>query len=292
MEETYDEDYELVIDKKSNNHYLKKYICDPSSRNKIVTTIKDIYNILDIVNKSIREFIQFLLKYSFDENTILEIQSNEYNSGLYIQTKELTNIELNKLIDFIKSYKNITYLEINKNIYLDIKYIDNLDDILIKRNFKSFHQNDDSVKKYLYKFLKNNIININNTDNLILFGGEMYGFPLFFPKKNIYAYSDFESIVEDTKYNCKYVGTEIINYNTFNYTKDLEKVSIICNTSKSGLGENMCNQINKIKANCLFIISCNKKSFEKDYCILCKQYKIVKNLQINSINIYLLQQSK
>ena len=286
MEEIFDEDYELVIDKKSNNRYLKKYIYGPSSRNKIITSIKDIYNILDIVNESIKEFIQFLLKYSLYENTILEIQSNEYNSGLSIQTKELTVNELNKLIDFMKSYKNITYLEINKIVYLNEKFIDNLDNILIKRNFKSFHQNDDVVKKYLYNFIKNNI---NNPDNILLFGGEMYGFSLFFPKKDIYAYSDFNSIVEDTKYNCQNIITELIDYNTFNYTMNLEKVSIICNTSKSGLGENLCNQINKIKANNLFLISCNKKSFERDYLILCKQYKIKKNLQINSINIYLLK---
>ncbi len=222
----------------------------------------------------------------------MEIQSNDINTGIKIANVD--NINQIELAEYILTYSNIVYLEINNIIYKNDKYIDNLNSINIKRQFNSFHQNDDIIKKYLYQFILENIPKF--IDNLILFGGEMYGFCKLIKSNNLYAYSDFESIIDDTIYNSysNIYNTKIINhinYDKYNYDLNINNPIIICNTSKSGLKNNLSTQINKINAELIFIISCNYKSFLNDYKILSKKYKIIKNLEINNVSVFLLNKN-
>ncbi len=274
------EDYDVVIDKQLNNRYLKKCIqCSPL-RNKILTDIQNINNIINIINISIKNFIQFFQcfeNYNNLNNCTLEIQSNLYNTGLKIIN---TNYE-NEIGNYLQLYNNLTYLEINNKIIINKEFIDEYNNIPIKRQFVSFHQTDDVVKKYLYEFVKNNIS--EKINNLVLFGGEMYIFQNLLDYNNLYAYSDYDSIIQDTLLNNKN-NVEIckIDYDKFILNKKADL--IICNTSKNGIGENLTKQLNSDK---LIIISCNKKSFYKDYCNLLNKYNLIKCLEINNINIYL-----
>lgn len=294
MEEKYDEDFEFVIDTQLNSRILKKYIQEPSLRNKIITSGNQLIQSSLISNKYINDFIQFLfespLKEIFKSIIKIEIQANEYNIGVSINI--IVEEEIITLICYyLLKYSKLVYLIINKKAYLNNYYIDYLNkNILIQRNFSSFHQNDDTVKKYLYNFIITNSPKF--CENLILFGGEMYGFSSLIKHKNLFAYSDYESIIEDTLLNTpKETIKEIklVNYDKYSYELSKENCLLICNTSKSGLGRNLSCQINKIQTDYAFIISCNKKSFLKDYLELSKVYHIIKNLEINNINIYLLQ---
>lgn len=222
------------------------------------------------------------MKYKlFDKDFQIELQANEFNCGILI--KNFDEKLDNNFIDYLSKYDNLSYLQINNTIFINNKYIDIYE---IKRNYFSFHQNDDIVRKYLYEFL---IENINfNIQDLILFGGEMYLFQKLIKHNNLYAYSDFESIIEDTKYNnTSNKSIKFVDYNTFVFDEKIscENSLTICNTSKTGLGANLCNQI---KTKYVIIISCNKKSFMRDYKLLQDKYVIKKNLEVNNINIYLL----
>lgn len=277
------EDYTFVIDKQLNNRYLKKYIEDYPCRNKIVSNFNELDKAYNLCNIYLKKLIQFFQKYEkfiksdLKINFDVELQANEYNCGIIVK-----NYEDSEIANYLKQYKNINYLQIKDTLYINNKYIDIY---YIKRDYLSFHQNDDTVRKYLYNFI-NEIVDYNITD-LVLFGGEMYLFQRIIKHENLYAYSDFESIVNDTKYNnTNKDSIEIVNYNTFEFNKEIDKKNTltICNTSKSGLGSNLCGQI---KTNHLIIISCNKKSFIKDYMILKNKYHIIKNLEILNINIFL-----
>ena len=277
------EDYTFVIDKQLNNRYLKKYIEDSPCRNKIVSSYKQLNKAYDLCNVYLKKLIQFFQKYEKFLITDLkidfdvELQANEYNCGIIVK-----NYEDNEIVNYLKQYENINYLKIKETLYINNKYMDIYE---TKRNYLSFHQNDDTVRKYLYNFINENI-NYEIKD-LVLFGGEMYLFQRIIKHENLYAYSDFESLINDTKYNsANYNSIELVNYNTFELNKEIDKTNslTICNTSKSGLGNNLCEQI---KTNHLIIISCNKKSFAKDYILLKNRYHIIKNLEILNINIYL-----
>ncbi len=278
------EDYTFVIDTQLNNRHLKKYIVDSPCRNKIVSSFTELDKAYNICNDYLKKLIQFFQKYEkfitsdlkidFD----VELQANEYNCGIILKNYE----DSGEIANYLKQYDNINYLQIKEKLYINNKYIDIYN---IKRNYLSFHQNDDTVRKYLYNFI-NETIDYNIKD-LVLFGGEMYLFQKIIKYENLHAYSDFESIVNDTKYNStNYNSIELVNYNDFQFNKAINNANslTICNTSKSGLGNNLCEQI---KTNYLIIISCNKKSFSKDYMILKNKYHIIKNVEILNINIYL-----
>lgn len=57
---------------------------------------------------------------------------------------------------------------------------------------------------------------------------------------------------------------------------------MIANTSKHGLGNNLCQEIINIGYNNLLIISCNKKSFNRDYDTLKNKYIINKLFSIKT----------
>ena len=109
--------------------------------------------------------------------------------------------------------------------------------------------------------------------------------------------TDYESIYEDAKRNITQNENNIIKM--INYDKDklirpenIDEYILITNTSKQGLGENLCNEILKLGCKTIFIISCNSKSFYRDYEILKRIYEINKIFEIKTnyiVTIYLLK---
>ena len=66
---------------------------------------------------------------------------------------------------------------------------------------------------------------------------------------------------------------------------------MLVNNGKNGLGKHLCNEIIRLNINKIIIISCNKKSFNKDYNILKYYYNITNEYIISSnytIFIYIL----
>lgn len=236
-------------------------------------------------------FFQFFKNYSYFEllDGTIEVQANIHNIGIIINCNKLSSLK-----EYLSLCHNLVYLEINKKIIINNKYCESFNHLKIYRDIHTFHQNDDITKKYLYSYLEK--FNDCEINNLILFGGEMYGFANLIAYNNLYAFSDFDSIIGDTVYNLDIIYSSIIikkiDYATYNYSdykinNDLSL--IICNTSKSGLGKNMCHQINELSANYLVIISCNEKSFWRDYEILKNVYKLKEQLIINYVSIYLFE---
>ncbi len=219
----------------------------PPLRNKINNI-----NNLEICNEYIINFIKINFnEISFNETSLIEIQANKINYG----------IKINENIYINTGCINISFKEI-------IKFNDN-EKLIISRNFNTFHQTDDNIRKYLYTILVKFIQTCINV-NFILLGGEMYIFAHLIKKiytdmdvhMDINSYSDFQSIVDDTP---DFANPILINYDTF-ILPQLNRTSIvICNTSKSGLTNNMSeqiiNNINYIKY--IILIECSTKSNKK-----------------------------
>ena len=214
-----------------------------------------------IVNPNIINIIQFLLQYEFSNNTNITIQANDYNCGLIINT--ITNYNYNFILLLLNF--NVNYLEINNNILINNKYFDIINNIKIFRHFNTFHQCDDNIKNKVHSFILENA----NYDNIICIGGEMYIFSKILNYKNIYCYSDYNSIVEDTIFNLNTnINIELVDYDKL-ILPTLNNIDcIITNTSKNGLGKKLSNTINNSKIENLIIISCNQKSFYRDLIIL------------------------
>ena len=280
-------DYNIFFDNQLNISYLKSLIIEKQSRNKINFNIEYLKKVQEIVNSSINNFLEYFKKFRnfenfiiFNKNINIEVQANTFNISIIFDS-DINN----DLINYLLEYPNICYFKVSNKIYKNNLFVESINDLLIYRSIKTFHQNDDTVRKYLYDFIKDNISSIHD---LILFGGEMYIFQNLINYENLYCYSDFSSIVEDTINNTNSKNKEnikLIDY--YNFTLDIySKDSLtICNTSKHGLELNISSQINSKD---LIIISCNKKSFNKDYKILCKKYIISKSLEINGITFYLM----
>jgi hypothetical protein len=105
------------------------------------------------------------------------------------------------------------------------------------------------------------------------------------PKKYI-LYTDFESIYNDAITNLDNPSNlnliHLISYETDTLKLVDEHYDVILNTSKHGLGVNLCRNILKLNQNRVIIISCNKKSFERDMKILGQKYKIEDKIDIET----------
>ena len=116
---------------------------------------------------------------------------------------------------------------------------------------------------------------------LFLIGGECVLFGKLFNKNHKTFYTDFESIYNDCKYNHPEYPTYLINYNTCNITFEMDSI-IITNTGYQGLGINLSNNLLLSKCHYIYIISCNKHSFQKDFKILSGNYKINNVMEIKT----------
>jgi hypothetical protein len=195
------------------------------------------------------------------------------------------------LIEILLKDTTLSYLEINKVIFKNELMQDKINNNFIRYNPLSFRQSDDSIKYGIYQILEKNITD----NNLYFIGGEMVFYSKLFEKINkLYMITDYESIYEDAKRNSnKNDFVQLINYEKDELIKPetVDKLTLIANTSKQGLGKHLSKEILKLEIKNIFIISCNQKSFYKDYEILKKNYKINKVFELKTnyvVTIYLL----
>lgn len=223
--------------------------------------------------------------------TNIELCCNHINYFIRITT---TNASLSKLIlDYFQTSIECCYLEINKHVYKHGLYKDIMS---LEYNPLSFRQPDDSIREYMIPWLQHNLTCV---DLLVLIGGEctLFGKILSSFTKKIVFLTDFQSIASDIKHNYKAPAVELINYKTwqladsqYNYMKHTN-IACVCNTGIKGIGTNLANELCKLKANTLYIISCNHDTWESDWIILQKKYTITTSLEIRtnySVWIYML----
>ncbi len=128
--------------------------------------------------------------------------------------------------------------------------------------------------------------------------GEMIFMNILLDPINFIMYTDFESIYNDAlrnfpqnKDNIYLINYDIDKLNSIDITDNFDDYILIANTSKSGLGENLAKNIINIGLKNIVIISCNKKSFNRDYNILKNKYRINNTFEIITnyiVSIYFL----
>jgi len=242
-------------------------------------------------------------KYTF------EIRANEFNWSLSLSTSsEILSTKLMAFIEYIlKSYledAKCVYLEINKIIHKEAKFKDILE---LEYHPLSFRQPDDNIRNWIIQFITKEA-NIDRWETLICIGGEctLFGKILSSIHRK-YFLTDFQSIYDDLKYNYydklyKLDKLDKLNKkdNTVNpenilqidyktvfldwekYICDLGKSVIIANTGYQGLGENLASELRISKSKVIYIISCNETSFQKDFAILGKRYRICRKIEVRT----------
>ena len=222
------------------------------SRNKIFVTNNINVNIVD---ESIKLNINNLL--NINNITIVSISNNK----LIVIYNNKINIKNNHNIQFIP--KIIT----NNKIITEIIYVNEIP-YKIKRHLNSFVQPDNTIRflihNTIYRFISKIKICLG-----VFIGGEMYIYGKIldnFVKNKIY-YSDYESLICDAKLNDsqlnKYYLIDYQNPQCLDEIKENNSL-ILCNVSKSGLGKNLCNQLNNIKNKYLILIECSNKALNND----------------------------
>ena len=273
----------LPIDIARHNQTLeiyKQYFFSPL-RNALC--FSDTYN-ESIVIPQINEKINFLSTIGFKFDYICEIKYNVCSWGDTWYFKYEGNID-DKIIGIastiLKNDITLKYLSINNIVYKNEFMIDMINGKQVMYNPTSFRQNDVNIKNTVYEILLSNI----GTKKLYLIGGEMvfYAILLNHDINTCIMYTDFQSIYDDATRNFP-DNKQIL---LINYDKDiLQKTTpdyfMIANTSKHGLGNNLCNEILKLELNNIVIISCNVRSFMRDYKKLSYKYNIVKIYDINT----------
>lgn len=212
----------------------------------------------------------FLQNSLFDSNCEFDIQINSIGQICLIINGVC---ELRKLDE-----KNITYLEYNEKILINKKFYEVINGFIIFRNYKSFHQNDDSIRNILYKKLTEYFE--SETINTITFvGGEMYIFGIIFGKyfNQMYFMSDYSSIVDDCYTNN--MTAQLVNYNLVTLP---ESDTILFNVGKTGLNENLITNCIENNYKNLIIISCNDNHFFRNYHQLENTYTLIKTILIET----------
>lgn len=291
-----------LIDKQQHNHIqclYERFEAKPE-RN----SFKFNFDSLDIniCSYQVKEKINFLKSIDIlnQDNIIIEFEIKTTDYSWYLKIDNFTNISQNcDKIKLLLEDSTLVYLEINSEIIKSDFMIEYINQDIIKYNPKSFRQSDDNIKYKLYSILKSEI----SAKKLYLIGGEMVFIVRLLKPENFIALTDFESIYSDAVYNFpeNKENIKLINYekniiDNLDNLDNLDKVildeyHLIANTSKHGLGKNLCKEILKINLKNITIISCNKKSFERDYQMLNMKYYITKIFDINtnySVCIYFL----
>lgn len=214
-----------------------------------------------------------------DDKINCEIKTTDYSWYLKIDNF-IQNVDLiKKLLDD----STLVYLEINSEIIKSDLMIDYIEKDIIRYDPRSFRQTDNNIKNKIYEILKYEI----TSKKLYLIGGEMVFFAKLLKPERFIAYTDFESIYNDAIYNFpeNKDNIKLINYEKVNLDivdSDINKYHLIANTSKHGLGQNLCQEILNLNFNNITIISCNKKSFQRDFLILQSKYYITKIFDITT----------
>jgi hypothetical protein len=291
MEKHFPQALTSLIDKQQHNHIqclYERFEAKPE-RNSFQFS----FNSLDIniCSIQVKEKINFLKSIGiFNQDNIItefDIKTTDYSWYLKINK----NAEFLEYVDKIKlllDEPTLVYLEINSEIIKSDLMIEYIGENIIRYNPKSFRQTDDIIKHKLYSIIRSEI----KTKNLYLIGGEMVFFAKLLKPERFIAYTDFESIYNDAirnfpenKDNIKLINYEkdnLINLETIKVNSEIDNYHLIANTSKHGLGQNLCEEILNLNLNNITIISCNKKSFQRDYLILQTKYYITKIFDVNT----------
>ena len=230
------------------------------ARNKLVFSGEPIYN---ICSHDLKTFL-FSISHMFLPDVEFTIQvTNTCDIGVMIKS-----VNQYKIDDLINN-KQVCVLIYNNIVHKDSMLYEFINNSIIYRNFMTFHQNDDSIREQIH-----NLFTAISAPKLLCIGGECYIFPkLFKDVKLIDIYSDFIEICDIAKLNNTNASCNHINYNTAELYYNDYDVCVI-NTGKAGCGLNLCMNLATIKPKDIYIISCNKKSFDNDLRILKQCYRI------------------
>jgi len=235
-------------------------------------------------------------------NTTIELCRNHLNFIMRITTKDTLLPSI--ILKHFQTNKTCCHLEINGRIYKTGFY----KDILSLEYYPfSFRQPDDSIREYMIQWMQRNF---SYVDLLVLIGGEctLFGKILSRFTKDTAFLTDFQSIADDVQRNYKSPMVELIDYDkwklaesklagdklftrtdTYNKKKD---IASIINTGFRGMGRNLAMEICRLDASKLYVISCNPDSWQSDWSILNRYYKLEDVLEIRtnySVWIYVLQ---
>ena len=275
---------------KNTIELLHKIITDSDDAKHILLEINKLtfYSINSKINE---KQIYIVIHDTFDVEDFVIGKLNEKFQSL--QYKFYTEFEANNIIidEIIKIKTHLTD-QIADEINTD--QITNQIAINVKRHLNSFYQTDESIRKKIHEIIYNFVnINLQKTSNsvVIFLGGEMYIYGLLFDKlfdKKMYI-TDTESINDDAILNDPSDDSiyNLTNYKTKNFllnitTKYIANIDLLLsNISKTGLGEQICDQINIIKPKCLILITCNFKVTQRDINML-KLYKVIKFIKIST----------
>ena len=277
------------VQQRNQNQDLYKFVLQPQRNSLCFNNNYDD----TIITKQIKEKINFLKNIGFKFDNICNIKTTEYSWYLdYSGTYDLLNNSL--LNHSLINDPTLKYLSINGVVLKSDYMIDYIKNKKILYNPHSFRQSDDSIKYKIYDILVHNILN----KHIYFIGGEMIFMNMLLSPTNFIMYTDFESIYNDALRNFQKNKDDIylINYDidklqNINMLDNFDDYILIANTSKSGLGENLAKNITDIGLKNVVIISCNKKSFNRDYKILQNKYKINKTFEITTnytVSIYFL----
>ncbi len=263
-----------AIDKPQHNHHqdshteLIQYVRKPE-RNSY--SFEGFIN-FDIINSQVKEKINFLIQINFPLIKKCEIRTTTESWVL----KYDSNVDENIIQILIKD-KTLKYIQINNILIRNKNMIEKIDSNYIEYNPLSFRQSDDSIRYELYQILKKEI----ESKYLYFVGGEMIFYKVLLNPLEYIMYTDYESIYKDSLLNGN-TNTYLINYDTDKLKKVSLNYVLIANTSKSGLGVNLAKSILELDLNKIVIISCNKKSFQRDFLILKEKYFISKRFELIS----------
>ena len=250
-------------------------------------TFSDIYD-ENIVNDQIKQKINFLKTKGFVFDKICEIKCTNYTWLFKYEGTVLVNE-----FDFLLNDETLVYLYINGITYKNNKMIDYIHDERIYYDPQSFRQSDDSIKNELYQILKDNVIPNKINNKIYFIGGEMVFFAKLLKPSCFIMNTDFQSIYNDALSNFpeNVDNIHLIKYTFNKLTKVDKNYTLIANTSRNGLDKNLCKEILELELNRIIIISCNKKSFIRDFNYLYNKYKITKIFDLNTnytVSVYFL----
>jgi hypothetical protein len=174
----------------------------------------------------------------------------------------------------------------------------------------SFRQPDDNIRNHIINIIQNDFT-INKYNKYYLLGGEatILGKLIMSGTNNIIFYTDYQSIYDDLIHNYKgqngnrcitslpiiklvnYKTCDNIIFNNEDVTGDITGDILIANTGIQGLGVCLSKCLNDSGIYKMIIISCNPKSWLKDFNILKKNYKIRKTIDIKTnyvISLYII----
>lgn len=254
----------------------EKVIVQPL-RNKISLFLNDNVN---IIIPEIQLLIHFF-RNNISKNPYITIQITNMNDISLIFICDFTEHDICHILNIIPH--NTRYLCINNVNYINHRLRETYFDTIIYRSSNSFHQCDENIRIYLYNEIKK-IFEIQY-DTFIFVGGEMYIFGKLFVNNTKIFYSDFASIVNDTKINIDTKYIYQVDYSTITLTipeHTYQYGSAILINTNNGITERLCQQIFEHNIKYVYIISCKYNAIIKNIKMLSNKYVLTKFINIKS----------